>query len=265
MVIFHSYVSLPEGIPFSATQVRQVAVSSSRWSSGIGSSLEGPVAYKNSNAICDSEPICCWGISNIDIHHSCMCIYIYICIHICSYPTKRNWGTYSTNIPYLVISLANRRFGSPERPQQVARAKWSLSLCSCHWRTWQVVRYGEMGNLLEKRTLTAKKDRRVGHQHFTRILLDLFGVCYPCIYIYICMYIYIYIYITKHSEIRSEPNQLPVACLKGTHRPWTLALLKYHMLLDHNRSVVSEGCFKIPESLKNPNWSQQSKAQQDPD
>ena len=192
MVIFHSYVSLPEGIPFSATQVRQVAVSSSRWSSGIGSSLEGPVAYKNSNAICDSEPICCWGISNIDIHHSCMCIYIYMYTYMLI-PNKKELGHIFNQYSISGYISSESTFWIPRttpasRSREVKLVAMQLPLADLTGS--QIWRNGKF--VLEKRTLTAKKDRRVGHQHFTRILLDLFGVCYPCIYIYIYVCIYIY-------------------------------------------------------------------------
>ena len=100
----------------------------------------------------DSEPICCWGISNIDIHHSCMCIYVYIYMYTYMLiPNKKELGHIFNQCSISGYISSESTFWIPRTTQQVARAKWSLSLCSCHWRTWRVVRYGEMGNVCWKK------------------------------------------------------------------------------------------------------------------
>ena len=114
----------------------------------------------------------------------------------------------------------------------------------------QIWRNGKF--VLEKRTLTAKKDR-VGHQHFTRILLDLFGVCYPCIYIYVCIYISqsIVKYVVSQTNFQLPVSKVPtdlgplhcsntICCLITTGQ-WSVRAASRYLKVS-----------RIPTDLSNP-------------
>ena len=131
---------------------------------------------------------------SIYITHVCVYIYIYMYTYMLI-PNKKELGHIFNQYSISGYISSESTFWIPRttpasRSREVKLVAMQLPLADLTGS--QIWRNGKF--VLEKRTLTAKKDRRVGHQHFTRILLDLFGVCYPCIYIYIyiCMYIYIY-------------------------------------------------------------------------